>query len=282
MSLKKLVGVLKLIRPVNCSMMGLAVIISELIALNGGLNPRPAALGFLVAFLSTAGTMALNDYYDLEIDLINEPSRPIPSGLIEPGEALTCGFLCASLSIVASIMINAQALAIAILATILMVYYNVKGKKTGLPGSFVVSACVALPFIFGGYAAGNMREILWIFALMAFFANVGREVVKGIADVKGDGLKRVKTPAVLLGPRKASLMATSFFVTAVTLSLLPMLFGLVSIVYAPIVAVSDAGFVFLSLKLMKDPSARNAKKVKNDILFFMLIGLIAFTAGSLI
>ncbi|HID17400.1 TPA: prenyltransferase, partial [Candidatus Bathyarchaeota archaeon] len=264
--MKKLVGALKLIRPVNCSMMGLAVIISELIALNGTLTLKPAALGFSVAFLSTAGTMALNDYYDLEIDLINEPSRPIPSGLIAPKEALTCALVCASSGILASAMINVQALAIAILATMLMVYYNAKGKKTGLSGSFVVSACVALPFIFGGYAAGNMKEILWVFALMAFFANTGREVVKGVVDVKGDSLKRVKTPAVLFGPRKASLMATSFFIAAVALSLLPILFGLVSIVFVPIVAVSDAGFVFLSFKLMKDPSTKNARKVKNKIL----------------
>ena len=44
--------------------------------------------GFITGFMLTAASMAINDYYDREIDAINEPNRPIPSGLNTPKEAL--------------------------------------------------------------------------------------------------------------------------------------------------------------------------------------------------
>jgi geranylgeranylglycerol-phosphate geranylgeranyltransferase len=262
-------------------MMGLAVIIGEAIASKGFLTLKPAFLGFLTAFSLTGGTMALNDYYDLEIDLINEPGRPIPSGVIKPKEALACAFICVLIGISTSIMLNLATFIIALISLLLMVYYNVKGKKTGLLGNFIVSVCVALPFIYGGYAMNNMNLTLSIFALMAFLANTGREIVKGIADVKGDKIKGVKTLAATAGVFKASIAAASFFSIGVALSFIPATLKLVSIIYyAPIVTFSNLGFVYLSFKLIKNPSSEKAKSIKNKILLFMLIGLIAFIAGT--
>ncbi|MEM2843369.1 MAG: UbiA family prenyltransferase [Candidatus Bathyarchaeia archaeon] len=279
--IRKIVGLIKLIRPINCFMMGLAVIIGEAIASKGLLTLKPSFLGFLTAFSLTAGTMAFNDYYDLEIDLINEPNRPIPSGVVKPKEALACAFTCVLIGILTSIMLNLITFIIALTSLFLMVYYNVKGKKTGLLGNFIVSSCVALPFIYGGYAMNKMNLTLWIFALMAFLANTGREIVKGVVDVKGDKIKGVKTLAATIGSFKASIIAASFFSAAIALSIIPAALKLVSIIYVPIVAFSNLGFAYLSFKLIKNPSIEKAKLIKNKILLFMLIGLIAFIAGSL-
>jgi len=65
-------------------------------------------------------------------------------------------------------------------ALALMAYYNTHGKKTGLLGNAVVSFNVALPFFFGGLAVGNLRPLLFIFFLLAFLANMAREIAKGI------------------------------------------------------------------------------------------------------
>ncbi|MBS7658416.1 MAG: UbiA family prenyltransferase [Candidatus Bathyarchaeia archaeon] len=277
----KIIGLIKLIRPINCLMMGLAVVIGEVIALKGLLILQPAILGFLTAFFLTAGTMALNDYYDLEVDLINEPSRPIPSGLIKPKEALACALICVLIGISASAAINLSSFIIALISLVLMVYYNTKGKKTGLPGNFIVSTCVALPFIYGGYTVNNMNFTLWIFALMAFLANTGREIVKGIADIKGDKIEGIKTLAATIGAYKASITAILFFLIAIILSFIPAILNFTSLIYIPIVAFSDLGFIVSSISLIKNQSIKNAKKVKNRILLFMFIGLIAFIVGSL-
>ena len=43
---------------------------------------------FMSGPLLTGYTQVINDYYDREIDAINEPYRPIPSGLIKEWEAV--------------------------------------------------------------------------------------------------------------------------------------------------------------------------------------------------
>lgn len=269
-----------MIRPVNCAMMGFAVLIGELIALSGFWLSFRALLGFPVAFLLTGATMALNDYYDRSIDLMNSPSRPIPSGAVSARSALACTFLFSAAGILISAFVNFSALIIALISLILMVYYNTVGKRTGIFGNIIVSVCVSLPFIFGGYATENMKLLLWIFASMAFLSNLGREVAKGIVDVVGDSAHRVRTVAAILGPRNASFVASAILINAVGLSLFPQTLGLVSGYYLPAVVISDAGFLSSVISLLRDYSAHNAKVVKNKILVWMTIGLVAFLIGA--
>ena len=97
-----LLSLLKLMRPVNALMMGFAVLVGA--ALAGGLTPaswRGLLLGFATGFLMTASAMALNDYCDREIDAVNQPDRPIPSGEVKPREALA---LMALLSLLALLL----------------------------------------------------------------------------------------------------------------------------------------------------------------------------------
>ncbi|MEM2422239.1 MAG: hypothetical protein QXZ34_03500, partial [Candidatus Bathyarchaeia archaeon] len=68
---------------------------------------------------------------------------------------------------------------------------------------------------------------------------------------------------------------------AIILSFIPAILNFTSLIYIPIVAFSDLGFIVSSISLIKNQSIRNAKKVKNRILLFMFIGLIAFIVGSL-
>src|SRR5207245_8708979 len=75
-----LVMYLSMTRPVNCLMIGLAVVVGEVINLGHVPELDKLVLGFLTASLMMAGTMVLNDVYDIEIDRVNAPTRPLPSG----------------------------------------------------------------------------------------------------------------------------------------------------------------------------------------------------------
>ena len=79
-------------------MMGFAVLVGAILARTNGSNFLLADLiyGYVTGFALTAGSMVANDYYDRNIDAINEPNRPIPSGLIRPREALAFAFLLVS------------------------------------------------------------------------------------------------------------------------------------------------------------------------------------------
>lgn len=278
--MRKIWGFLAIIRPINCLMTGASVLIGQLIAGNS-IQVLSSTLGFITAFSLAAAAMTTNDYYDSEIDAINEPQRPIPSGLISPRETLIYATFLEVIGLVAAALSNLKCLAITIATIIVSILYNALGKKTGLPGNLMVSACVAMPFVYGGYLAGKEPSLLlWNLGLLAFLANTGREITKGIVDVEGDKTRNVRTIAAVFGQRAAALTASTFYLSSVALSVLPALNNGVSALYLPVVAITDIGLILSSLSLMRDQSRENARRVKEYVLVCMLIGILAFWAGS--
>jgi len=283
----ELSGYLRLMRPVNCLMIGFAVIVGATLA-----NPNVSSVfwpnlvyGFVAGFMLTAASMAINDYYDREIDAINEPNRPIPSGSIKPKEALIFALILTSIGFAAAYLTNPTnfiCLITAIISWTISVTYVTVGKGTGLLGNFLVSLCVATPLLYGSLAVTNWIESnVLIFASIAFLSNTGREITKGIVDVRGDKMQNVKTLAVRFGEKKAAVAAALFYLSAVLLTPIPWLRNLVSLWFIPLVAVTDLGLVASSIMLLNDYSRENARKVKNVVLSCLIVGLLAFFIGAL-
>jgi geranylgeranylglycerol-phosphate geranylgeranyltransferase len=272
-------GFLRIIRPLNCLMMGFAVIVgaSLVSALNFSIN---LLLGFVTSFTLTGASMAINDYYDREIDAINEPNRPIPSGAVSPKEALFFAAVLSLVGFVAALMTSRSCLIVAVITWLIFVAYTTKGKRTGFPGNLLVSTCVVIPFIYGGFVAENLELSVILFAAMAFLSNTGREVAKGIVDVEGDRSQSVRTIALLFGERTAAVLSSILSVLAVSLSLLPWLWDLVSDWFLPFVILTDAGLIVSSFSLLRDYSRKNARRVKNLDLVWFATGLLAFMAGT--
>ncbi len=276
----KIAGVFHLIRPINSLMMGLAVIIGVIIASTGELSYGLLVIGFSVAFTITGGTMAFNDYYDVKADEINEPQRPIPSGILSSRDALITAFIMVTIGIILSALINFYAFMIAISASILMIYYNSKGKKTGFLGNIVVSICVAIPFIFGGAIIGKLTNLIIIFSILAFTSNLGREIVKGIADIKGDRITKVSTLPIIIGIKNAAIISSAFILFSVALSFIPLLMKAVSSTYIPFIAASDAGFIWSAYSIIRSQKPVKSRKIKNLILIWMFLALLGFLMGG--
>jgi len=240
------------------------------------------AYGFFTGFTLTAASMAINDYYDRDIDAINEPKRPIPSGAVKPKEALAFTFFLTAIGLILAFLTSVSCLVLALASWAISVSYTTVGKRSGLPGNFLVAACVAVPFIYGNLAvAGTIELNVLLFASMAFLSVTGREITKSIVDVQGDKAQKMGTVAVRFGEKKAAYAAVLFFWLAVALSPLPLLLNLVSFWFIPFVAPTDIGLIASSLMLLRDYSRENARKVKNMVLLWFLLGLLAFITGAL-
>jgi geranylgeranylglycerol-phosphate geranylgeranyltransferase len=261
-------------------MMGFAVIVGASLVSNLNLNLN-LLYGFVTAFTLTAASMVINDYYDREIDKINEPNRPIPRGDITPKQALAYATVLTALGFVSAFATNLPSFVVALFASVISVGYITKGKKTGLFGNFLVSASVVIPFVYGGLTLGQLQMSTMLFVAIAFLSNTGREITKGIVDVEGDQAHNVKTVAVRFGEHKAAVVASVFSVAAVCLSPFPLVLGLVSIWFVPPVLVTDAGLVISAVLLLKDYSRENAKKTKKRNLIWFVTGLLAFILGTL-
>jgi geranylgeranylglycerol-phosphate geranylgeranyltransferase len=278
-------ALVQLMRPINCVMMGFAVFVGAVLA-----SPAFAVgewlkivFGFLTGFMLCAAAMVVNDFYDRKIDAVNEPSRPIPSGVVSGREALALVFILTIVGFVFAVLTSLLCLGVAAISWVIVVTYVTAGKRTGLPGNFLVSACVATPFIYGSFAVLDWVPLnVWLFASMAFLSNTGREITKGIVDVKGDFEGNVKTIAVRYGERNSAAVAVVFYILAVALTPIPWILALVSFWFIPVVVLTDVGFVVSSALLLKDYSRENARKIKKIVLLWFVTGLLAFVLGSLL
>jgi geranylgeranylglycerol-phosphate geranylgeranyltransferase len=282
--MNKLGGFIKLMRPINCAMMGFAVFVGALLAYPqlGNLNWVNILFGFLTGFTFCAAAMVINDYYDRKIDAINEPQRPIPSGLIKPNEALAFVGLLSAVGFVFAGLVSILCFIVAAISLIITATYITIGKRSGLPGNFLVSVCVAIPFIYGSVTAiGTVGLNVLLFASMAFLSNTGREITKGIVDVKGDSAEGVKTLAVRFGEKSAAIVAVGFFVFAVALTPVTWFLGLVGVWFIPFVLVTDVGLLVCSAILLMNHSREKARKIKKVVLMLFLFGLLAYIFGAL-
>jgi geranylgeranylglycerol-phosphate geranylgeranyltransferase len=274
----KLKGYLQIIRPLNCIMMGFAVIVGASLVSELRLNIN-LALGFLTSFSLTAASMVINDYYDREIDSINEPNRPIPRGDVSPKEALSFASILIIIGFIAAFATNLPSFIVSVMALIISIAYITRGKDTGLPGNFLVSTSVIIPFIYGGLTLGQIEVSTLLFVAIVFLSNTGREITKGIVDVEGDRSHNIKTIAVTHGEKTAAVAAASFSLFAVGLSPVPWMWKLVSDWFIPLVIITDIGLIVSSIMLLRDYSRKNAKKIKKLSLIWFLTGLFAFIFG---
>ncbi len=274
---------LEIMRPVNAVMTGVAIIIGAIIT--GGNQVLgdwiSLTLAFLTGFSLSGAAMAINDYYDREIDAINEPERAIPSGRISPQSAVIFTGVLSLIGLGSSFLISTGALAVAVFAWIVMMVYSIKGKKLGFIGNLMVSFSVTLPFIYGGIMTGSLASSL-PFSGIASLANTGREITKGIVDVEGDKKEGVNTVAVVQGEPSAARIASLFFVAAVLVSIYPIYKASVSFWYIPFVALTDIGLLYSGYQIITSPTRETSRTVKNRILKLMILGLIGFAAGSLL
>lgn len=263
----------RLTRPANCLMSGFGVALG-IMATPGEIAPLAVCGAIACGMFITAGGNTLNDYYDAEIDLVNHPRRPIPSGRIRRWTAkmLAVGELLAGL--ILGRCVNETCGWIALLAVVALVAYERGGlKNAGLPGNVAISLLTGLLFLAGGAAAGDPWPSASL-ALLAFMASLAREIVKDIEDIAGDTTRR--TWPMQVGVRPARRAAASLFTVAALLSPMPYLLGTLSIWYLCIVMPANVLFVWIIVSLL-----RGREGISRWTKWAMLVVLIAFLVGAL-
>jgi len=269
-------AICKLMRLENSAMAGVAVLIGFVVAggFAGGMDAAaPLGLAMISAFLITGAGNAINDYFDREIDVKNAPYRPIPKGLITPEGALAASVALFISGVVLAAFINPACVLLAGLNSLMLYAYAKHLKGSVLFGNLGVSYLTGSTFFYGGLAAGNPLVTFFLF-LLAFFANLGREIIGDIEDIVGDKAAGIKTLAMAIGPQKSWLAGETMIILAVLMSPLPYIFGLLGLSYLIMVLAADALFV---MSIAQRDARRNQRLTKIAI----MAGLVAFLIGAL-
>lgn len=267
---------LEILRPGNAIM---AVIAIFLMAVISGKFTLEALMAAVVVFVVTGAGNSINDYFDHKIDAINKPKRPIPSGRISLKTALIYSISLFALGIILAFLINILLGIIALLSSILMIYYARDLKTKCLIGNLSISFLTGLCFVFGGIAVNQIAVSIYL-GFFAFLMTMAREIVKDMEDVEGDKLEGAATLPIIHGMGTSSTLAAFFMILASLGSPLLYFVGIFSIFYLPVLFVAIIIFLYCAISILKDQSTGNAAKVSKRIKLGMAITFVAFAVGS--
>jgi len=246
----------------------------------GTLNHLDVLTVAISALLLLSAGNAFNDYCDYEIDRINKPQRPIPSGRVQRRGALIFAIVLLSIGAALGFLVNRYAALIALIVSSCLIAYAVWLKRTPLVGNLVVGMLTGLTFIAGGVAVMSIRGVL-VPAIFAFLFTTAREIVKDIEDTEGDIENRAKTIAVI-SKRVAVLMALVFMFAVILFSPIPYLLDWYSWRYLLTVVIGvDLVLIYLTVQLWRDASKENSAKIQQWMKWDIFVGLGAIYLGSL-
>lgn len=284
----RIVATFQLVRFPNAIGAGLCVLLgvhlSSRLGSGSGLGPGPylerALLASAVGLLVTAGTNALNDYYDVDIDAVNKPSRPLPSGRLSLRTARTLGVLLLGAALVLAAWLGLGPFLAALLLTAMAYLYNVSLKRTLLANPWVGLLC-ALSIVYGGAIRGAFAPTL-VPAALVFLFMTSREILKTVEDYAGDALARARTVATVLGPGAALRMYCITSLTMIAASFVPYATGQFGLRYmlAALIGV-DLVLVVTTIPLAIRPAIERATIARDGVARALLFTRLSFFAGLL-
>ena len=249
----RVAGYVSLSRPVNAVIAAGAVFTGAF--LGGSLSPHSALLlACISAMLIAGGANALNDCYDLPVDAVNRPHRPLPSGRVGRRGAFLFAALLLACGVVVSLSIHLYAFLLASATTLLLILYSVRLKRMPFWGNIAVSSAAAAAFVYGGASVSRVSGAL-IPAGFAFLFHLGREIIKDVEDEEGDRKLGLRTLPLVVGPAAAMRIAIGVFSALIVATFLPFLFGVYSLTYLlMVIGGVDAVLAYVLLRLRLGPS----------------------------
>ena len=274
---EKLKALLQLIRPELPISAGICVIVGQTIALGRLPTVEQIGLGFALGFFLSSSAMIFNDIFDLEVDRINTPYKPLPSGKLSTTEAIVFGLVTAAIAWMLALLINPFVFVLSLILWILGFLYNWKLKAAGLLGNLIVATNVAMTFIIGGISVGEAANpMVWIFGMIAFVFDLAEEIAGDTMDMEGDQKRGSRSLAILHGKKTALRISCVLFFVMIFLALLPILLGETSLAYILPIFLMDGAIIFFTIRLMRSMTHKEGHQAMRGLYISATIGLVAF------
>jgi len=224
---RKLEAWVRIVRPPIMVISIVGVSVGALNVTLGRGEPLPLAtygMTCLMAALLSAGLMVHNDYYDLPSDRVTRPKKALPSGAIKASTARDVGFALMALAVLTGLLVRFPATGeldvitalFAALVFLVGLFYNIRGKHTGLLGHAMVALGVGLIPYMGAVPFRDYADMLPLAAGIAVM-EVGREIMVCAGDIEGDRAAGFSTLPVRIGQRRSLLVALGFYIASAPL-----------------------------------------------------------------
>ena len=215
-------------------------------------------------------TQTINDYYDREIDAINEPYRPIPSGAISLGQVKLQIIVLLFAGLGAAWALDLWAghttpvlLLLALGGSLMSFIYSappLKLKQNGWLGNYALGASyIALPWWAGQALFGQLTWTTALLTLAYSLAGLGIAVVNDFKSVEGDRTLGLQSLPVVFGIKKASWISAAM-IDLFQLAMVAVLIGIGQHLAAVLlVFLIVPQITFQDIWLLRDPVSYDVK-----------------------
>jgi 4-hydroxybenzoate polyprenyltransferase len=264
---------LELVRPPNLFTAAGDVLAGYVVVTLGANVDSRALLTLIAASVALyAAGVVLNDYFDRDLDKVERPERPIPSGRVRPGAALAFGLSLLIVGCLAAGLVGPAALAVGLALAAAILLYDARSKRIPFVGSLNMGACRFLNLLLGASGASATSGWLWLAlpaACLVMIYIVGVTVLSG-GEVWGSG------KAIALGVLAATVgVCCGVVVLGIT-------GGLPHLALIPFLAAFALATLPAVARVVSDPTAMNVRRaIKISILSLPLLdaSLAAGAAG---
>jgi len=257
-----------------------------MVAAPANVNPLIAVVAILCIAVGAGASGALNMWYDAEIDAVmtRTRSRPIPSGRVQPGEALVFGLVLSALSVmVLGVFVNW--LAAALLAFTIFFYAVVYTMwlKRATPQNIVIGgAAGAIPPVIGWAAITDTvsLESIVLFAIIFLWTPPH---FWALALFKSEDYQRVGIPMMpnVAGPASTRRQIFAYALVVAAVSVLPWFLGYTTAGYGVVSAALGAGFVWYAWRVLRMADSDTVMKPAKALFAYSLLYLFGIFAAYL-
>lgn len=267
---------------------------------NSPLKPNVSGWNFVLIGLSSiliaAAGYIINDYFDLNIDQVNKPTKIVVEKIIPRRWAILWHSLFSVIAILIGFYVDYSShiflLGISNTICVLLLFvYSSTFKRKLLIGNVIISLLTAwvilvicwceynhLVRLHNGLAAEKILRIIFLYAGFAFVVSLIREVVKDMEDVEGDRKFNCNTMPIAWGMNASKVFVGVWIIVLIATLFVVQLYALRlewwwSVLYCSLLIITPLIVTFL--KLYQAKSSSDYHKISSLIKLVMLAGIIS-------
>ncbi|WKZ59920.1 MAG: geranylgeranylglycerol-phosphate geranylgeranyltransferase [Cyclobacteriaceae bacterium] len=224
--------------------------------------------------LIAAGGYVINDYYDVKIDLVNNPNRVVVGRSVPRRHAILLHGILSVAGIGLAVFVSWWIVAINIFSVSLLWFYSNLLKRLPFVGNFAVALLTGLSIGVLNILYDVFNPLVIVYAVFAFFMTLVREIIKDMEDLKGDNTYGCKTIPIVWGIRKTKnllYVIIGFFGIAVLL--INQLYVKLPVIY--FLMMLFVPLVWLVAQLVKADTKRDYSWLSSFCKVIMLLGILS-------
>ncbi len=257
-----------------------------LVAAPATINPLLAVFAILAIAIGAGASGALNMWYDADIDAVmtRTATRPVPSGRVSPGEALSFGLVLSALSVMTlGVLVNWLSAALLAFTIFFYAVIYTMWLKRWTPQNIVIGgAAGAIPPVIGWAAATGTVSLESVILFLIIFLWTPPHFW-ALALFKSQDYERAGIPMMpnVAGEASTRRQIFAYAVVLAPVGVLPWYLGYTSAGYGVVAAILGLGFVWYSWKVFLMPDSDRAMRPAKALFGYSLLYLFAIFAAYL-